>query len=130
MLKKEFIERTNLQVTDEEYNKIDFMYCEAGNMDKDVFCADYKKHKDSKLIQEFSFLATTRKIRVNQLEEQLKSLGYFLADQAEEETSTALRNKAINVLGLREYLSYKVSKNYELWDEDKAALIDFLNANR
>ena len=42
MLQHEFEERVGFQVPEEEFNKINAMYLDAGqNIDKDVFCKDY-----------------------------------------------------------------------------------------
>lgn len=42
MQKQEFYQRTGIELTDAEYKEVELMYLEAGNMDKDEFCKDYK----------------------------------------------------------------------------------------
>lgn len=44
MTQQEFEDRTSKTVTSEEYARIEAMYMAAGNMDKDQFCTEYKKH--------------------------------------------------------------------------------------
>ena len=53
MLQNEFFERTGIQLSTREYRKVDAMYIAAGDIDKDTFCEDWKKHKDSVLLQEY-----------------------------------------------------------------------------
>ena len=53
MTLSEFNERTNANLTEDQYKPVENMYNEAGNIQKDQFCADWKKHNDSVLLQEF-----------------------------------------------------------------------------
>lgn len=50
MTQQEFEDRTGKVITSEEYARIEAMYMAAGNMDKDQFCAEYKKHSSSALV--------------------------------------------------------------------------------
>lgn len=43
MLQKEFEQLTGIKVSEEDFEKINEMYIEAGNMDKKSFCESYKK---------------------------------------------------------------------------------------
>lgn len=43
MLQKEFEQLTGIKVLEEDFEKINEMYIEAGNMDKKSFCEAYKK---------------------------------------------------------------------------------------
>ena len=127
MTQKEFFERTNIQLSDAEYNKVDAMYCEAGNLDKDKFCQDYKKHHDSILIQEFYKTSMSLKEALDKSNNKISSLAMFLIDQAEKWSASDLRDKAIELLGLERYLSIKIQKGYSLWDRDKNDLLEILN---
>lgn len=51
MLQSEFFERTKVVVDGEEYAKIEAVYNEV-QMDKDDFCAEWKKIRNSKLLGE------------------------------------------------------------------------------
>ena len=42
MTKQEFEARTGMKTNSEDYARIEKMYMAAGNMDKDLFCAEYK----------------------------------------------------------------------------------------
>lgn len=127
MLQKEFFERTNIQLSDAEYNKVDAMYCDAGNLDKDQFCQDYKKHHDSILIQEFYNKSVSLKNSLDKSNAKISDLAMFLVDQAEKCSSSDLRDKAIELLGMEKYLSVKIQKGYNIWDIDKDDLIKILN---
>lgn len=127
MNKKEFFERTNIQLSDAEYNKVESMYCDAGDMDKDQFCQDYKKHHDSILIHEFYSKSVNLEKELDNYVDRISSLGIFLVDQAEKCSSSDLRDKAIELLGMEKYLSVKIQKGYNIWDIDKDDLIKILN---
>lgn len=43
MLQKEFEQLTDIKASEEDFEKINEMYIEAGNMDKKSFCEAYKK---------------------------------------------------------------------------------------
>lgn len=53
MLQSEFIERTKVQVTGEEYADIEFLYMNV-EMDKDEFCKWWLKNRNNKLFQDIS----------------------------------------------------------------------------
>ena len=127
MLQKEFFERTNIQISADEYNKVDAMYCNAGNLDKDQFCQDYKRHHDSILIQEFYKKSVSLKNSLDKSNAKISDLAMFLVDQAEKCSSSDLRDKAIELLGMEKYLSVKIQKGYNIWDIDKDDLIKILN---
>lgn len=52
MTQKEFTDRTGLEVSAQEFEKINEMYI-ASSLQKDTFCADYVKHADSLILDDF-----------------------------------------------------------------------------
>lgn len=54
------------------------------------------------------------------------NLVIFLIEQAEKWSASDLREKAIEIVGAKRYLSYKVSHNMTLWTADKELLIENL----
>lgn len=52
MTRKEFEDRTGLEVTALEFSKVHDIYMAAGEMDKDTFCSEWKQHGESELIAE------------------------------------------------------------------------------
>lgn len=133
MNKQEFIERTGLTPTIEEYETIEALYMAAGEMDKDEFCKEYKKHGASRLV---SVLFKETKVLKGQLEEanniiedlheQKSQMLDFLVEQAEKWSASDLREKAIKILGAKEYLRRKVEKGFNLWELDRQLLVEIL----
>lgn len=133
MNKQEFIERTGLTPTSEEYEAIEALYMAAGEMDKDEFCKEYKKHGTSRLV---SVLFKETKVLKGQLEEanniiedlreQKSQMLDFLIEQAEKWSASDLREKAIKILGAKEYLRRKVENGFNLWESDRELLIELL----
>ena len=54
------------------------------------------------------------------------NLVIFLIEQAEKWSASDLREKAIEIVGAKKYLSYKIAHNMNLWDADKELLIENL----
>lgn len=133
MNKQEFIDRTGFTPTSEEYETIEALYMAAGEMDKDEFCREYKKHGTSRLV---SVLFKENKVLKGQLEEanniienlheQKSQMLDFLIEQAEKWSASDLREKAIKILGAKEYLRRKVEKGFNLWESDRELLIEIL----
>lgn len=66
-------------------------------------------------------------VLVRELYEERKYLSNFLIDQAEKWSANDLREKAIAMIGEREYLRKKIAKGYNLWDDDKKLLDNILS---
>ena len=59
---------------------------------------------------------------VRELYEERKRLSNFLIKQAEKWSANDLREKAISMIGEKEYLRRKIAAGYNLWDADKELL--------
>ena len=127
MTLSEFNERTNAHLTEDQYKPVENMYNEAGNIQKDQFCADWKKHNDSVLLQEFFAQSERLKGKVDAYRNQINEIALFLVDQAEKWSASDLRSMAIQILGLEKYLQIKLQKGYNLWDIDRADMIQILS---
>ena len=123
----EFNERTNAHLTEDQYKPVENMYNEAGNIQKDQFCADWKKHNDSVLLQEFFAQFERLKGKVDAYRNQINEIAMFLVDQAEKWSASDLRSMAIQILGLEKYLQIKLQKGYNLWDIDREDMIQILS---
>ena len=66
MLQSEFFERTGVNLTGEEYAKVEAIYNILPNMDKDEFCKEWKKLKDNPLMKEIAEAA--RKLETEKME--------------------------------------------------------------
>lgn len=79
MTQKEFEDRTGIQLTMDQYTDVEAIYMMAGNMDKDEFCREYKKHKDSKLLDMFYNQAKAAKAEIDRLlNERSKTIDFLL----------------------------------------------------
>ena len=58
---------------------------------------------------------------------QLSELLCFMIEQSNAYSSTELRAKAIELMGAKEYLRYKLSNNLSLWEADRNLLIDVID---
>ena len=58
---------------------------------------------------------------------QLSELLYFMIEQSNAYSSTELRAKAIELMGAKEYLRYKLANNLTLWEADRNMLMDIID---
>ena len=83
MTKQEFEARTGLKVSSEDYARIEKMYMAAGNMDKDMFCAEYKKVGTSVLVTELFRQVLVLKGQLEERNNELDDAAQRRADVAE-----------------------------------------------
>jgi hypothetical protein len=119
---QEFIERTGLTSTIEEYQTIEAVYMAAGEMNKDEFCKEYKKCGDSHLVAElFRAICTLKgqyEERCNEIEdlhEQKNAMVDFLIDRAQAFSDKELLEKASEMAGQKEVIRRRIVKGYNLW---------------
>lgn len=124
MQKQEFTQRTDIQVSDVEYKEIELMYLEAGNMDKDEFCKDYKEHHDSTLLATFFRQAEKLKDKLELMREERSQIVDFLLERAQKFGDVELFNQAIKMVGHDKVIKCKIRMDLPLWDEDKKCIID------
>ena len=130
MTLSEFNERTNANLTEDQYKPVENMYNEAGNIQKDQFCADWKKHHDSKLLHIFYNQADRMKDKLDQKRNEIHELAIYILEQAEICSAPTLREKAIQMLGIETYLRIKIQKGYNLWQKDLDALVEILSKTK
>ena len=58
--------------------------------------------------------------------EERKCLTNFLIEQAQKWSATDLREKAIAMVGEKEYIRCKLAMKYNLWELDKELLLEIL----
>lgn len=119
MTKEEFIERTGIIPTDEQYKQIEDMYSNAGNMDKDEFCEDYKNHGDSKLLAFFYKNACDNRNLIGYMLDRRDEMIDLLLAKSVEYNDAEMMNKAIEVVGHAAVIKRKVTLNLNLWPTDK-----------
>lgn len=130
MTREEFTQRTGIEVETMQYAAIEqvYMYTE---LDKDDFCADYKKHGDSviisHLVNELDKI-TYETGRAHALLKEYKALMQDIAEmlirKADEHMDEELYNSAINIIGRSECIRYKFDNNLELDKQDKEFIKD------
>lgn len=119
MLQQEFEERTGLKLSTGDYVEVEECYMNT-DLDKDMFCILWMENPNA--LKEIE----KKTVLVRELYEERKCLSNFLIDQAEKWSASDLREKAISVIGEREYLLRKIAKGYNLWEADKELLLDIL----
>ena len=60
--------------------------------------------------------------------QEVSSMADFLILQAEKWSATDLREKAIKMVGIKEYLRRRIEFGFGLWEDDKKALSEILTA--
>lgn len=60
-------------------------------------------------------------------DKKMSDIESFLVWQAEQYMSRDLRAKAVELMGEKAYISYKINHDIALWDEDKQIVINLLN---
>lgn len=125
MTRQEFEDRTGKSVTPEEYAQIEAMYMATGSMDKDQFCAEYKRHGASALVAEYYRRITVlngmldeRNNELNDARQTRTSLAEFLLGKAAAYDDTDFYRKAVRLIGRKAATLYKVKSGFPLWEED------------
>lgn len=119
MTQKEFEERTGLEIKADHYSEIEQCYMNT-DLDKDMFCKLWMENPTA--LKEIE----RKTVLVRELYEERKRLSNFLIAQAEKWSASDLREKAIAMVGEKEYLRRKLAAGYNLWDADKELLDEIL----
>jgi len=141
MTQKEFETRFGQEVTPECFDFANRIYMAAGQMDKDDFVKEWKKHdvRNSDIVSTLACEVEALNHQINNLKEALDGalrlqdeLSYFIADMAHLafnsiSNGAELRKKAVEVLGKRAYLRHVISKGYELEQYDRDLLLNILS---
>ena len=105
MTRKEFEDRTGLEVTALEFSKVHDIYMAAGEMDKDTFCSEWKQHGESELIAELwntakreHDLGMHKKEECDKLYSERWELVDFLLERAQKFGDIELLKKAIDII--------------------------------
>lgn len=124
MLKEEFIERTGMEVTDEEFTAINQMYLNAVYLNMDEFCEDYKKYHESKLL---AFYFDRAQARMDLLrfadEENKKNIELLKEAIVEDCTSLKVRQVLRDLIGEENYLIYLIQNYIKLTDEERELIV-------
>lgn len=132
MTQQEFTQRTGMEVETMQYATIEqvYMYTE---LDKDAFCADYKKHGDSVIISHLvneldktTYERGRAHASLKAYEHLMKGVAEMLIRKAEENMDEELYKSAIDIIGRSECIRYKFDNNLELDKQDKEYIKELL----
>ena len=139
MTQQEFETRFGQEVTTECFDYANRVYMAARSLDKDEFCKEWKNQhiRNSGLItaltMEVEFLQGTVKNMENQVRAEEECLNTFRSQmvdflilQAEKWSATDLREKAIKIVGIKEYIYRRIEMKLGLWEADRLALLEIL----
>lgn len=130
MLHQEFEQRTGLKITAEEFEQVHDIYMACGDdMDKDEFCALWKKRNfrvlldrvayDSKITNQAYDMAMARIERIEATARDLNGeYAEFLLGKAAVYKDTDFYNEAVKMIGEKEVVMTKLRMGFPLWDED------------
>lgn len=128
MTREEFNNRTNTNATADEYNFIERVYMAAGDtIDKDQFCNDFNKTGITPTIAALTENVEAAQAKIKGQQELIQHLTIFIAEQAEETSCGALRNKAIALMGAKAYITWKIENDKTLWKRDLDLIKDLIN---
>ena len=108
MTRKEFEERTGLQVTEAEFRIVNDFYMSAGVMDKDTFC---RREHDKGM---------EKKEECERLYAERWEIVDFLLERAQKFGDIELLKKAIDMVGHSDVIRRKLSLEMPLWALDRA----------
>jgi hypothetical protein len=127
MQKIEFTQRTGIELTDEQYQRVEIMYLNAGNMDKDEFCEDYKKYSDSVILNTYFDQSEKLRNKLDAYREQQINMAYFLIKKSMVGGDKDMVQMAISLIGEQKYIQHKLERGYNLFESDKELIISLIN---
>lgn len=122
MLQHEFEALTGMSVEDTEFNQVINPMYMSTDLDKQVFCKEWKKHNlgNSEVAKAMSKRVNEQRMAIDGLKKQLDSVVRFLLSRGE----PACDKQAIKIAGHKECISIKMQQNYELSEDDRAFIIE------
>lgn len=127
MLQTEFEKLTGKTVTEELYAEIEKVYM-ACNLDKVAFCEDWKQRKleNSDIVWDLAGRYENVMKAFAASRKQLDNIAVFLIEQAHKYSSVECRDKAISMVGKKDFLAYKLEHEMKLWDDERVMMIEIL----
>lgn len=107
-----------MKVTPAEYEDIQTIYLNAGEMDKDDFCKDWKKHNGSRLLMEYFNQSQRLRDKLDRARDERRELVDWFIKTAHAESSTTLRGKACNMSSVSYVVMRTLQMGLPLWAED------------
>ena len=131
MTQKEFEERTGLKLSACEFESVHSIYMACGdNVDKDVFCKEWKQHGESQLtvwlwhaLKHEQQVVEGKTIVIANMQQEKEELVDFLLARAQKFGDEELLLKAIDMVGHAEVIRKKLAAGMPLWERDKEYII-------
>ena len=117
----------------QEYVTADAIYLNAGNLDKDTFCADYRKHKGSIIIETLGDVANSQAMRIRDMQVSERKTAHAILREADEvraggmdASADTLDGIAARLIGRKDCIKWKIQKGFKLSENDKEYIKDNL----
>ena len=128
MTRKEFEERTGLNVSACEFETVHSIYMAAGDrMEKDEFCKEWKRHGESSLIaalwnevKKQRMVVEGKTLVIANMQQECEEMVDFLLERAQKFGDEELLHKAIDMVGHAEVIRRKLTLEMPLWELDRA----------
>ncbi len=125
MTKKEFIDRTGINPSDEDFFEINLMYCESGeSIDKNTFCDEYVKYRNSRLLNVFYQRCIRLSDKCDIFRSGKKQAADLLLIKAEKYNDYDMYRQAVKMIGQQAVIKRKLELKLDLWDDDKTYIIE------
>lgn len=118
MTQKEFMERTGIAPTSEEFYYIHAVYLNT-SMDKDEFCKDFKKYGGSSVLRDVHARAVNFELQDKQKQALIEEVAEFLIGKACAYEDTDFYKQAVKLVGQKKVTRMKLEMDLPLWNEDK-----------
>ena len=122
MLQHEFEALTGMSVNDNEFNQVINPMYMSTDLDKQVFCKEWKKHGlgSSEVAKAMSDRVNEQRMAIEGLKKELDSVVRFLLSRGE----PACDKQAIKIAGHKDVITIKMQQNYELSEDDRNFIIE------
>lgn len=129
MTQQEFTERTGILPADGELGYINDLYLNT-SMEKDEFCADFKKYGESKIIRDLHARLVNYQLQLKQLQERDNGIVDDLIQKADDYSDPDFREYAIRILGISGVIKRTIEKGLPLWQNDKEYIYSILDSTK
>ena len=130
MLQSEFEKLVGYKVEPETYKVIESIYMTC-SLEKDAFCKEWLKVRDSQILRDLALANDDLKKMVDSNAKLVSEEGQFLADKVaidkDLDVREELRTRAIELIGSKEYIKYILAKGYELTELDRECAFQLLD---
>lgn len=140
MTQQEFEKRIGTEVSSDTFDYANRVYMAAGDMDKDAFCKDWRDEyvNESKIVSALTVEVECLNDALNNanncyenaergMRDFISQMADFLIIQAEKWSASDLREKAIKLVGEKDYLRRKLEMKFDLWEADRTMILEYLS---